>query len=244
MAETTDKCHAPGMPRWPVLVVAFLAVGAPARRLRADDVPTGTILGRARAVRVPRPAPAQTITRQQNVCGRETVDQSVAIGPGGRLAGLVAWVEGLARPPGFVPSTVRLDQQGCNFVPHVMSATTGAALELTSHDAVLHTVHAVLGSQRTLFNVAIPFVGMTIRKRLLRPGRVRFRCDVGHTWMSAFLFVFDHPYHAVSGADGAFRIDAVPAGEHVLHVQHERLGERRIRVRVPPHGRVDVAAEL
>ncbi|MBI2893949.1 MAG: hypothetical protein HYY06_10385 [Deltaproteobacteria bacterium] len=206
-----------------------------ASRSAADEPRLGTLAGEVRA-HAGQPAGSQRVARQREVCGTEVADESLLVAPGGGLANAVVWVEGLARPAGFSPREIRLDQRRCRFVPRVMSATAGAAIVFTSQDSVLHTVHAVLGTSRTLFNIAIPFAGLTVTKRLGNAGRVHFRCDVGHTWMSAWALVFDHPYHAVTGPDGSFRIDGLPAGPRRVRVWHERLGERSADVDVPEGG--------
>ena len=37
--------------------------------------------------------------------------------------------------------------------------------------------------------------------------------------------LFDHPYHSVTGPDGAFRFVGLPAGTYVVAAWHEKLGE-------------------
>jgi hypothetical protein len=52
---------------------------------------------------------------------------------------------------------------------------------------------------------------------------VPVRCDV-HPWMRLDLGVLPHPYFAVTGADGTFRLDGVPAGRYTLAAWHPKLG--------------------
>ena len=68
---------------------------------------------------------------------------------------------------------------------------------------------------------------------------VPVRCDV-HPWMHVALGVVDHPYFAVSGADGAFTLPHVPEGEYVVATWHPQLGRREQRVEV----RRDETAEV
>jgi hypothetical protein len=42
--------------------------------------------------------------------------------------------------------------------------------------------------------------------------------------MVSYVGVVAHPYFAVSGSDGAFRITGVPAGKYPIRVWHERYG--------------------
>ena len=43
---------------------------------------------------------------------------------------------------------------------------------------------------------------------------------------------FDHPYFAVSGADGTFTITNVPAGSYKLDLWHEKYGDMSAEVKV------------
>lgn len=45
-----------------------------------------------------------------------------------------------------------------------------------------------------------------------------------HPWMDAKMFVFDHPYFAVTDDNGRFTIDKAPAGPCRLVVWHEDGG--------------------
>jgi hypothetical protein len=53
---------------------------------------------------------------------------------------------------------------------------------------------------------------------------ISLQCDI-HTWMASKLFVFDHPYYALTKADGTFEIPFVPAGAEVtIMAWHEGVG--------------------
>ena len=124
------------------------------------------------------------------------------------------------------PSRLVLDNASCRFDPHVAVLTTGSILEATNSDRFFHSVH-VYG----LFNINVglgPGQSKVIRT-LSRPGRFVVRCDV-HGWMRAYLWVEDHPYHAVSTEDGSFRIEDVPAGSYTLSAWHEVLGRQELTV--------------
>jgi hypothetical protein len=65
--------------------------------------------------------------------------------------------------------------------------------------------------------------------------------------MAAWLYVFDHPYRAVTGERGQSRLPPVPPGRYTLQVQHLDGGLRRqehivveadklVRLRIEFHG--------
>jgi hypothetical protein len=39
--------------------------------------------------------------------------------------------------------------------------------------------------------------------------------------MTAFVMVFNHPYHATTDADGRYRIDNIPTGRYTVTAWHE-----------------------
>jgi hypothetical protein len=93
----------------------------------------------------------------------------------------------------------------------------------------LHNVHA-LADKNPAFNLGQPVRGMEARRVFNRPEvMLRFKCDV-HPWMSAYLGVVPHPFHATTGADGAFTLANLPAGKYVVEAWHEKLGTKTTTV--------------
>lgn len=43
--------------------------------------------------------------------------------------------------------------------------------------------------------------------------------------MHAILVVQEHPFYAVTGPEGRFKLTGIPEGRHTLSVWHESLGE-------------------
>lgn len=117
----------------------------------------------------------------------------------------------------------QIDQRNCNFEPHVMAVKAGEDVEIINSDSVAHNINA---SQRiyTLFNILQPQKDMKATQKFDRPGLVSIRCNV-HDWMEAWVWVFRHPYHQVTGDDGAFKLTDIPPGTYQLAVWQETLGE-------------------
>ena len=64
-----------------------------------------------------------------------------------------------------------------------------------------------------------------------KAGIVKVYCNI-HSHMSATILVLDHPYFVIPNLDGTFELPGVPAGQYALVGWHERVGERRVEVKV------------
>jgi plastocyanin len=191
---------------------------------------TGSVAGTVRLTGARAPRPVAKINKDSAVCGKEAADEAVVVGAEGALANVVVSLKGAKplRPPGPA-ANASVDQVGCRYRPHVQAVTVGTSLAVLNNDAVLHNVHAVTAGPSaavTVFNLAMPFKGQRLPKTLSRPGILKLRCDAGHSWMSAWVHVFEHPYFAVTDDKGAFTIKDVPPGRYTIEYWHEPLGEK------------------
>lgn len=121
-----------------------------------------------------------------------------------------------------VPKTPAvLDQKGCQYHPHVLGIMVGQDLLVRNSDDLLHNVHALPFNNRE-FNFGQPQKGMEEKKQFTTPEvMVKVKCDI-HPWMSAWVGVLEHPFHAVTGPDGNFKIEGLPAGKYTIEVWHEK----------------------
>ena len=203
----------------------------------------GTVSGTVRVTGEVPKLPPQAVYKEHETCGETLPDERLLVGANGALRNAVVYLVSV-RTGKAVPRSqpVTLDNLKCAFVPHVLTASVGQQIELHNSDPFVHDAHAVLDS-RTLFNVAIP-KGRTVRRTLLDPGLVYLNCNVRHTWMHGYIYVTEHPYHAVTGDNGQFRIDEVPPGKYTLRVWHEMLGSSDQQVSVQSGAVTTVDAEL
>ncbi len=163
------------------------------------------------------------------------------VAEGGNLANVFVYVKaGLPAGMSFpAPTEAKvLDQQGCMYHPHVSGIQTGQKLIIRNSDSTLHNIHAMPAKNRE-FNQGQP-VPMDTEKTFDQVEvMVPFKCDV-HPWMSSYMGVLDHPYYAVSGADGSFSLEKLPPGTYTVEAWHEELGSQTQEVTVPASGTVDV----
>lgn len=192
----------------------------------------GTLEGRVRlrAGATPRPTAVENAT-DPAVCGRHQILEDFLVSPRNRgVQNVIVALEDVPaeKIPPLAPQRLVLDNRSCRFAPHAAVLTVGSRIEALNSDPVLHTVH-LYGAVEA--NIALPIRGARIARGAERPGMIVVKCDV-HGWMQAFIRVDPHPFHAVSAADGAFRIDGIPPGSYKFSAWHEKLGrlERTVRI--------------
>lgn len=158
------------------------------------------------------------VTIDPAVCGQTVPDESVVVDGAGNLANVVVSVPGVKVQQ---PAESSFANEKCRFVPHVALMRPNGTVKMMSKDATLHTMHAAAADGRAFFNVSIPVPNMTLSRPVDKAGVVTLSCST-HTWMRGYLHVTDE-LSSVTGADGRFRLEGVPAGTHTLRIWHETL---------------------
>jgi hypothetical protein len=141
------------------------------------------------------------------------------VGTDGGLANVFVYLkkDGLKAPPSGEAQT--LDQVECMYEPFVMGVVTGQKFKVKNSDALLHNVHATPKINKE-FNFGQPVKGQVNEKSFdAAEVLVRVKCDV-HPWMFAYIGVVDHPYFAVTDAQGSYKLSGVPDGKYTLVAYH------------------------
>ena len=206
-----------------------------------DPATTGTVRGR---VTLEGPVPAATTVRMDGdkTCatfapGAVRATDTYVVGPDAGLANVFVHVthglEGRSFPAPQAP--VVLDQQQCWYVPRVVGVQVGQPFQVLNSDPLLHNVRA--NSQvNEPFNQGQPVPGMRYSHTFSTAEvMVPIKCDV-HAWMRAWVGVVNHPYFAVTGADGAFALPGLPAGTYTIEAWHEAAGAQSGTVTVTAQG--------
>lgn len=160
--------------------------------------------------------------------GKPVPSETVVVNSNNTLKNVFVYIkDGLTQkyPAPAETVTVKFDQKGCQYTPHVFGIQVGQTLEVINSDATLHNVHA-MPKVNSQFNVGMPKAGMIIKQKFAKPEvGVKIKCDV-HPWMNAWANVVEHPLYAVTDASGAFQIKDVPAGKYTVVAWHEKLGTK------------------
>ncbi len=169
---------------------------------------------------------------------RPRVKVSVA---GGKLKDTVVFIQNIEKGKAWPTEITNFDFQTCDVFPKVSvvrktpKGVKKGLLSITNQDAeILHNPHgySVAGANRkTLFNKPLPSKGdvadvtKTFKRFKVKKDKHFFlQCDQ-HNFMEADGRVVWNPYYAISGADGTFKIDQIPAGKYWVTAWHPYVGE-------------------
>ena len=165
-------------------------------------------------------------------------NEMLVLGSGNAMGNVLVWVsKGLPQGKTYsAPTTpVVLDQNGCQYKPHVMGIMVNQPYKILNSDGVLHNIHT-LPQVNTPFNRAMPATVKEVTTTFNKPEAIfHIKCDV-HPWMSAYMGVFSNPFFSVTSADGKFTISGLDPGTYEITAWHERLGTQTASVTVSASG--------
>lgn len=128
----------------------------------------------------------------------------------------VVYLEGSFPRPMPAP-VVQMYQKDLAFVPMLLAVQTGTKVEFPNQDDTYHNIFSYSAPKR--FDLGryranerpVPF------QMFDAPGLVTLRCDI-HEHMRGLILVVDSPYFVLTGTDGKFQLNDVPAGRYTLKV--------------------------
>jgi len=248
--------------RWGLLILPVVATCASSCNKKSEPAPTTTSLAPAPeapgstapgalgkgvvagTVKFKGKAPEpKSVSTPDPFCARQTIkEDDLLVGPAGGLKNVIVRVvkgaSGTYEPP-KTPASV--DQSGCMYRPRVQVVAAGQTVQIRNSDQTLHNVHTYKGAS-TMFNQAQIPGGGPLSKTFADGGQiVKFKCDV-HPWMTGYIAIATNPFFAVTGEDGTFKLENLPAGNYTVEAWHERLGTRTTEVKVDADASAPVAA--
>jgi plastocyanin len=210
-----------------------------------DPATAGTISGSIRFTGR-RPQPKIIDMDQEPECARLhkgglRPDEPLVVNAKGAVANVFVYLKaGLEGKHFEVPAApVTIDQNGCWFQPRVLGLQTGQTLMVTNSDPVTHNIHPLAHVNRE-WNHSQGQGDPALSRRFLHSEvMIPVKCNI-HKWMHAYLGVVEHPYFAVTGADGTFELRNVPPGNYTIAAWQESLQPQERQIAVPASGKVDI----
>ncbi len=136
----------------------------------------------------------------------------------------------------------KMEQQGLVFIPHVLPVLKGTTIEFYNYDDVLHNVFSpdeIAGK----FNLGTWPKGEVKTFTFDNVGSAVLLCNV-HAEMEGYIVVLENPYFAVTGKDGNYTINDVPAGSYTVAVWSEKYKTLTEKVDVTDGGNATVDFKL
>ncbi len=171
-------------------------------------------------------------SKDPEVCAREesVPNRELVVDP--KTKGVAYAFAFLVRPKSSNPEAIKalvarspkveLDQKNCEFQPYTLAIHQDQTLVIKSSDACNHNVR-YNGFANTAFNQILAPKGEVEVKLVAERRPIVVACDI-HSWMKAYVMIFDHSFFAVTGPDGLFEIQGVPAGTQNLVLWQEKVG--------------------
>lgn len=186
------------------ILIKSLAVVQLFALVSANHAGEGVITGK---VELPKTTKAPVMAKRY-----EIVSQGGALAPNPPVA--IVYLEGnfhlATNPP-----VQQIIQTNYTFVPSLIAVQVGTRIEFPNHDNAFHNVFSYSPARRFDLGRYRPEDRPIPSQLFDKPGLVTLRCDI-HEHMRALILVLETPHFVVSGPDGQFKLEALPAGSYVL----------------------------
>lgn len=205
-----------------------------------DSATAGVITGKVLFQGTPPKMPVIDMSSNPQ-CERQhhvpQIAETVVVNGNGTLRNVFVWIRsGLPKARWTPPATsVKLDQNGCVYAPHVAGIMEGQELEIVNSDPVNHNVHAESQVNAAWNESQPPRAEHKVKKFASEEVLFPVTCSV-HPWMRAYLGVSPHPFFAVTGEDGSFSLQGVPPGTYTVEAVHEKYGRKEGTLTLAPGG--------
>jgi hypothetical protein len=172
---------------------------------------------------VPKAEPL-AVSTDLEYCGKTLPAERYLISADKKIKNVVVYVDGMKAGKAIPHESVTVTNLKCAFLPHISVGFKGNKFVMKNDDPLLHTfdIHVSLNGKE-LYHAGLHEQGSSVTKTLSKTGLMEISCYV-HPWQLAYLYIFDHPYAAVTNEKGEFVIKDVPPGTYTVEAWHEALG--------------------
>jgi hypothetical protein len=224
------------------------------------DEPWGTVKGQVMWGGSAPPAEEKINTAKEPACAKcNVVKEEFVVGKNGGVKNVFVWLQNGNDFKAKLPihpalkdvkaKEVVLDQPCCKFEPHVLALREGQVVIGKNSATFNHNLKWGGGDDNPGDNKLIPGGGqLKIEDLKASKSVVIVECNI-HPWMKAWIRVFDHPYFAVTDAEGKFEIKDAPAGKYNIVMWQEGKGwvnggKAGKAIEIPAGGTVEVNEKL
>ncbi|NIO07928.1 MAG: hypothetical protein GTO40_07955, partial [Deltaproteobacteria bacterium] len=117
------------------------------------------------------------ITKDKKACDKTPkIDPSLIVS-NGKISNAVVIITDITKGKEMKPMKVTLDQNGCEYKPHVLAFTPGSSVDILNPDKILHNIHTYSKANKP-FNRAQPKFKKKLTVKFGKPEAVSVKCDV------------------------------------------------------------------
>ncbi len=174
-----------------------------------------------------------------------TVKGSVSVLKAGKAKGdnkgAIVYLENVPGTPPQPKDHAIIRQREKQFEPPLTVVVKGTTVDFPNEDKIFHNVFSV--SRPARFDLGLYKSGTMKSVEMKRAGTVDVYCNI-HPDMVAKVKVLENAYYTITGKDGAFKIENVPAGEYPIVAWLPSGDEAKGTVKVAAGGAAEVKLEV
>lgn len=204
------------------LVIVFLSATA------ANPRPTGgSVSGKVTYTGTPAKPKVIDMSKEPS-CAKQhatpPTTETVVTGPSDSLENVVVYISAGIPDESAPGQAVKLEQKGCQYVPHLLAFQVNQPLEIVNDDQTSHNIHPLPRLNRE-WNRSQPPGTPPISEKYDKAEFILVKCNV-HPWMRGYFAVLKNSHFAVTGSDGGFKLPNLPPGKYTISAWHESYGEQ------------------
>lgn len=159
----------------------------------------------------------------------------------GDNSGAIVYLEKVPGTPPVPKDHAVIRQREKQFDPPLTVVVKGTTVDFPNEDKIFHNVFSV--SRPARFDLGLYKSGDKKSVEMKRTGVVDVYCNI-HPDMVAKVKILENAYYTITGKDGAFKIENVPAGEYPIVAWLASGDEAKGTVKVAAGGSADVKLEV
>jgi hypothetical protein len=206
------------------IVVVVVVLSAMAANPRPSG---GSVSGKVTYTGTPAKAKVIDMSKEPS-CAKQhatpVTTETVVTGPGDSLENVVVYISAGTPDESAPGQSVKLEQKGCQYVPHLLAFQVNQPLEIVNDDQTSHNIHPLPRLNRE-WNRSQPPGTPPISEKYDKAEFILVKCNV-HPWMRGYFAVMKNSHFAVTDSDGGFKLPNLPPGKYTISAWHESYGEQ------------------